>query len=122
WAAMLPPAPPLFSTTTCWPQSSVNRLASTRAIGSAEPPGGNGTTKRTYRLGYDCPQAKRAATGRAAAPAASCSNLRRGPFTDAPPQWPDAKSDVRPQQSQVTIRPIQIRAAVFRLPPPSRYP
>src|SRR6266446_1440788 len=50
-AAILPLAPPLFSITTCWPQVSESRAATMRAIASAPPPGGNGTIRRTNRLG-----------------------------------------------------------------------
>src|SRR3989442_10015482 len=50
-AAMLPLAPPLFSITTCWPHVSESRAETMRAIASAPPPGGNGTIRRTNRLG-----------------------------------------------------------------------
>src|SRR5438132_1290336 len=46
-AAMLPPAPGLFSITTVWPQTSCRRLPMRRAVMSVEPPGVNGTTMRT---------------------------------------------------------------------------
>src|SRR6476646_7470819 len=39
---------------------------------------------RTGRDGYACAQAKRETAGSAAAPAASCKNLRRGSFMGAP--------------------------------------
>src|SRR5262249_6856628 len=48
---MLVAAPPRFSTTTCWPQISDSLPATTRAMASVPPPGGNGTTRRTYRFG-----------------------------------------------------------------------
>src|SRR5215831_12644930 len=43
-AAMLPPAPGLFSTTTDWLQISCRRLPTRRAVMSVDPPGVNGTT------------------------------------------------------------------------------
>ena len=43
-AAMLPPAPGRFSITTGWPSSGAIRSASSRAVMSAAPPGGKGTT------------------------------------------------------------------------------
>src|SRR4051795_4057188 len=46
-AAMLPPAPGLFSTTTDCPHTSCRRLETSRAVISVEPPGVNGTTTRT---------------------------------------------------------------------------
>src|SRR6266540_643989 len=51
---MLPPAPPLFSITICWPQTSESRLARTRATASVPPPAGNGATRRTKRRGQAC--------------------------------------------------------------------
>src|SRR5215475_8918323 len=48
---MLVAPPPRFSTTTCWPQISDSLPATTRAMASVPPPGGNGTTRRTYRFG-----------------------------------------------------------------------
>src|SRR6516162_7545564 len=47
---------------------------------SVDPPGANGTIKRTGRVGYVCPFAMSGTTGRAAAPAARCRNRRRGSF------------------------------------------
>ena len=43
-AAMLPPAPGRFSITTGWPSSGAICSASSRAVMSAAPPGGKGTT------------------------------------------------------------------------------
>src|SRR5215212_10275047 len=51
-AAMLPPAPGLFSITTDWPQTSCRRLPTRRAVVSVEPPGVNGTTTRTGLAGH----------------------------------------------------------------------
>ncbi len=41
----------LFSTMTCWPQTSDSRLARIRAPTSDPPPGGNPTSNRTGRVG-----------------------------------------------------------------------
>ena len=49
---MLPEAPSLFSTTTGWPQRSVNFCAMRRAMMSVPPPGANPTTMRTAFAGY----------------------------------------------------------------------
>src|SRR5262249_22199729 len=51
-----------------------------RAVMSLTPPGANGTTMRTGRVGYACAQAMRDAAGSAAAPAARCRKVRRGSF------------------------------------------
>src|SRR5687768_18448586 len=49
---MAPAAPARFSTTTGCDHASVIFCASTRAMMSVAPPGGNGTMKRTARDGY----------------------------------------------------------------------
>src|SRR5262245_20573112 len=51
---MLPPAPGLFSTTTCWPHISERRAPTMRPIPSMPPPGVNGTTSLTKRTGQAC--------------------------------------------------------------------
>src|SRR5882757_1861862 len=56
-AAMLPPAPGLFSITTDWPQTSCRRLPTRRAVVSVEPPGVNGTTTRNGLAGQSAPAA-----------------------------------------------------------------
>ena len=48
---MLPPAPGLFSTTTCWPHISDSRAPTMRPMPSMPPPGVNGTTSLTKRVG-----------------------------------------------------------------------
>ena len=72
------PAPGRFSTTNCWPSRSESHWPTKRATMSVDPPGANGTIKRTGRVGYVCPFAMSGTTGRAAAPAARCRNRRRG--------------------------------------------
>src|ERR1044072_1588440 len=52
----LPLAPVLFSTKTCWPSVRDKYSPSTRAATSVEPPAGNGTMKRTGRVGHSCAQ------------------------------------------------------------------
>src|SRR5262245_22262073 len=47
----MPPAPPTFSTTTCWPSASLSPLATIRPRRSVPPPGGNGITIVTGRSG-----------------------------------------------------------------------
>ena len=49
-AAIVPPPPGRFSTTT-WPSVAESGCAISRAITSAGPPGGNGTIRRIGRLG-----------------------------------------------------------------------
>lgn len=51
WWAILPPAPPLFSTTTDWPMFSASFLAIRRAAASAAPPGAKPTTSVTGLAG-----------------------------------------------------------------------
>ncbi|GAD22295.1 hypothetical protein AVS7_02055 [Acidovorax sp. MR-S7] len=51
WWAMLPPAPPLFSTTTDWPMFSPSFLAIRRAAASAAPPAAKPTTSVTGLAG-----------------------------------------------------------------------
>ena len=62
-------APGRFSITTGWPQSSLIFCPVRRAMMSAGPPGGNGTTMRTARLGK--PLASWAAAEAAAASASA---------------------------------------------------
>src|SRR5271154_5578322 len=77
-AAMLPPAPGLFSTTTDWPQTSCRRLLTRRAVISVEPPGVNGTTTRTGLAGQSAARAGHERIGGAAkADAARPTKSRR---------------------------------------------
>jgi hypothetical protein len=48
---MVPPAPPMLSTTTCWPSSLPSASATRRAITSLVPPAGNGLTIFSGLLG-----------------------------------------------------------------------
>ncbi len=50
---MEPPAPGLFSITTDWPSASPSTCVIWRASVSVAPPGGNATTSRIGRSGYD---------------------------------------------------------------------
>jgi N-acetylmuramic acid 6-phosphate (MurNAc-6-P) etherase len=50
----MPPAPPMFSTMTCWPKSSLTRAAMMRATVSTGPPAAYGTTRVTGRTGQSC--------------------------------------------------------------------
>src|SRR5262249_22177863 len=65
-APRLVPAPGLFSTTACWPQMRESRSVVRRATVSVEPPGANGTTTRTGRVGQSSALALRATGGRKA--------------------------------------------------------
>ncbi|HEY2929061.1 MAG TPA: hypothetical protein VGJ65_19575 [Albitalea sp.] len=47
----MPLAPPWFSMTTGWPQRSLSIWAIGRAVMSAPPPGGYGTTMRIALFG-----------------------------------------------------------------------
>src|SRR5258706_16205293 len=52
---MVPPAPARLSTTTCCPRlSPIGRPSSRPMMSFGLAPGGNGTTRRTGRLGYAC--------------------------------------------------------------------
>jgi hypothetical protein len=85
-AAMLPPAPPLFSITTDWPQISCNRLPTSRAVMSVDPPGVNGTTMRTGLAGQLSPSAREGRMAGAAAAAASAKKRRRSSMGAVPLQ------------------------------------
>src|SRR5947207_2167873 len=76
--AMLPPAPGLFSTTTCWPHISDSLAPTTRPMVSTPPPGVNGTIMRTKRLGHaGWASAEGATVGASAEAAASETKWRR---------------------------------------------
>src|SRR5262245_21857211 len=51
---ILPLAPDLFSTTICWCRRRDKDSPTRRAPTSVDPPAGNGTMKRTGRLGHSC--------------------------------------------------------------------
>src|SRR6478672_7377968 len=86
-AAILPPAPPLFSTTTDWPQTSCRRLLMRRAVISVEPPGVNGTTTRTGLTGQSAPEAREITTdGAATAAVARPTKRRRFSMGTLPPE------------------------------------
>jgi hypothetical protein len=53
-AALMPPAPGMFSITKRWPSLSPSFSATRRAVTSATPPGPNGRTILTGRSGYFC--------------------------------------------------------------------
>src|SRR5262245_26485034 len=53
----MPPAPPMFSTITCWPRSSLRRAAMMRPTVSIGPPAAYGTTSVTGRVGHSCASA-----------------------------------------------------------------
>src|SRR5215470_16539944 len=78
-AAMLPPAPGLFSITTDWPQTSCRRLPTRRAVVSVEPPGVKGTTMRTVFEGQlmPAPRAREERSDGAATLAAASATKRR---------------------------------------------
>jgi hypothetical protein len=68
-----PDAPGLFSTMNCCPSSSLSLVPSSRASGSTEPPGGNGTTSLTGFVGHCCAAAGRATAATRAKQAARIS-------------------------------------------------
>ena len=47
----MPPAPPTFSITTCWPSSSLIRAPTMRPSTSVGPPAANGMIMVTGRVG-----------------------------------------------------------------------
>src|SRR5579872_2438925 len=93
-AAILPPAPPLFSTTTDWPQTSCKRLLMRRAVISVEPPGANGTTTRTGLTGQSAPEARDERMDGAATVAAAIAKKRRRFNIGALLDWPVASGHV----------------------------
>src|SRR4051812_9281749 len=56
-AALMPPAPGMFSITNRWPSFSPSFSATRREVTSATPPGPNGRTIFTGRSGYFCADA-----------------------------------------------------------------
>src|SRR5688572_25337842 len=50
----MPPAPPMFSTITCWPSRSESFCPISRPMKSIGPPAGKGTTKVIGRVGHSC--------------------------------------------------------------------
>src|ERR1700730_18548590 len=84
--AMVPPAPPRLSTTICWPIDLLILSATMRPSASLPPPGGNGMTSVTGRVGYAWATARRHAND-----------------TTAPPTRPrNARRLIRPPASQPT--------------------
>src|SRR5690348_12064452 len=81
----MPPAPPTFSITICWPRISAARAASVRPSTSTAPPAANGTTMVIGRLGKSCADAGTANGGSEsqarAARMRTMSGLRRDPRT-----------------------------------------
>src|SRR6516225_2480929 len=73
-AAILLPAPVLFSTTTCCRQIWDSWAATIRAVASNPPPAAIGQMMRTTCFGHVCP---RATSGQAAAPPSAPMNARR---------------------------------------------
>src|SRR5262245_15145386 len=80
---MLPPAPGLFSTTTCWPHISESRAPTMRPIPSMPPPGVNGTTSLTKRTGQVCGEV------------VACANAPRPPSADASVDAADIRTSWR---------------------------
>src|SRR5258707_7681682 len=72
-------APARFSITTGWPQCSLMRWRTKRAMRSVGPPGGNGTMMRIGRLGKfaAAPGSDCAATGTVAAASAIAASVKR---------------------------------------------
>ena len=70
----MPAAPVRFSTSTDWPQLSVKRWPTSRAMVSAEPPAPNGTMMRIGLAGNCWAAAGSAASGRRAASVARLAN------------------------------------------------
>src|SRR6266568_6969384 len=77
----MPPAPPTFSTITCWPKTSERRGARTRPRASAPPPAANGTTMVTGRVGQFCALAIIAIMGSASTPASAAAMVVLGIVT-----------------------------------------
>src|ERR1700730_17599584 len=76
--AMVPPAPPRLSTTICWPIDLLILSATMRPSASLPPPGGNGMTSVTGRVGYAWAAAPPGASDDATnAPPARTMNSRR---------------------------------------------
>src|SRR5262245_33885398 len=69
----MPPAPPMFSTTTDWPRISANRAATRRPPTSIELPGANEITMVRGRVGHSC---ARAGTHSAPTNAAAITTVR----------------------------------------------
>src|ERR1700712_5351870 len=74
---MLPPAPGLFSTTNCWPNSSEILAATTRARMSVVPPAANGTISLTGRVAHPSARARRGHSDSAPSAAPAIRSERR---------------------------------------------
>src|SRR5712671_4819844 len=74
---MVPPAPPRFSTTTCWPSDLLILSATMRPSASLPPPGGNGMTSVTGRTGYAWAAAGRGASDDTTRPLTRLMKARR---------------------------------------------
>src|SRR5260221_13567784 len=74
---MVPPAPPRLSTTICWPSDLLILSATMRPSASLPPPGGNGMTSVTGRVGYAWAAALSGARHDATAPETRTMNARR---------------------------------------------
>src|SRR5262245_5772751 len=89
-AAILPPAPGLFSITTDWPHTSCRRLPTSRAVVSVEPPGVKGTTMRTVFEGQLMPALRareESSDGAARLAAASATKRRRLSMDSSAGTW-----------------------------------
>src|SRR5688572_23202000 len=73
----MPPAPPRFSTTNCWPTFSWSLTATMRVKKSRPPPGGNVTMMRTGFAGQACAPANCGASAKAATTAHATSASMR---------------------------------------------
>src|SRR5215472_5270915 len=85
-AAILPPAPGLFSTTTAWPRTFLKWSGKSRAERSALPSAGNGTRTAIVLLGQDqtraAPSSERPQRGlqRRRHPRSGCGELQTSQF------------------------------------------
>src|SRR5262249_40520974 len=109
---MLPPAPGLFSTTTCWPHISESRAPRMRPMASMPPPGVNGTMSFTTRFGQSpCPNTVPGATaGTRVEAAAKRSRGRRASMLSRLDFDPGGLDDLTPL---LGFRP-QPRVELFR--------
>src|SRR6516165_10782980 len=107
-----------------------------RAVMSIEPPGGNGATSRTGRVGYACASAIRVIAGHTATPATRCKKSRRRSFMAFPASRPLETEKLaysvegragrnhsvsNPTQPDVALRPQPVEADMSSIRADSRF-
>src|SRR5215471_11974321 len=106
----MPPAPPMFSTTTCWPSASLSRCPKMRAMVSTGPPAAYATTMVIGRAGQSCAVAGAVSVTASASATSSLAMIVSVLFG----RDPGFLDDLRPRLDVLLDKRLQIlrRAAV----------